>query len=302
MPRIRCLIGPSPHELTPIEVNSSQAHDIKSDLFEGKVSVFIKLESSRHSSRNPLRSKLKSKSRSPSPNDETPEYFRRQDREGVTWSIQVQGRFLKEYSSNDILFGNTFDRPLHLPWGSGAVLKFMHYIDPVLEHDLSGAHPWALSPLISTMPYFHHRKTFKSRDSLESPSLTSVKDDISELPVKHDEPIDRRSYFASQEHREELNFGPTDIITTDFCYGFLTFPSLSLSLPAGMSFDLTKYWDGQPVRFVCCERHPEGFQKAKTFWCVVFEIVDDIDDGKSSSSQSSGSGGWNGDNRGQDID
>ena len=35
------------------------------------------------------------------------------------------GRFLQEYSADDILFGNTFDRPLKLPWGSGAALRFM---------------------------------------------------------------------------------------------------------------------------------------------------------------------------------
>ena len=26
------------------------------------------------------------------------------------------------------MFGNTFDRPLELPWGSGAALKFMQYV------------------------------------------------------------------------------------------------------------------------------------------------------------------------------
>lgn len=50
-------------------------------------------------------------------------------------------------------------------------------------------------------------------------------------------------------------FVEQDVITTDFCYGFLEFsPSLALKLPGGLSFDLMKYWDGQPVRFVCCER------------------------------------------------
>lgn len=69
------------------------------------------------------------------------EYFARGDRQGITWSIQVQGkawlvpffvnlstavgRFLHRYSADDILFGNTFDRPLELPWGSSAALKFM---------------------------------------------------------------------------------------------------------------------------------------------------------------------------------
>ena len=45
-------------------------------------------------------------------------------------------------------------------------------------------------------------------------------------------------------------FTKQDIITTDFCYGFLQFsPSLTLKLPGGVGFDLMRYWDGQPVRF-----------------------------------------------------
>ena len=35
------------------------------------------------------------------------------------------GRFLKEYSADELLFGNVFDRPLKLPWGFSAALKFM---------------------------------------------------------------------------------------------------------------------------------------------------------------------------------
>lgn len=72
------------------------------------------------------------------------EYFSREDRQGITWCTQVRGvcrhffefvipleftpasgRFLKPYSADDVLFGNTFDRPLKLPWSTGAVLKFM---------------------------------------------------------------------------------------------------------------------------------------------------------------------------------
>lgn len=67
------------------------------------------------------------------------------------------------------------------------------------------------------------------------------------------------------------------MITTDFCYGFITFPSLSLCLPGGISFDLNKYWDGQPVRFVCCARPPPGGSVSDTevFWCVAIERVED---------------------------
>ena len=72
------------------------------------------------------------------------------------------------------------------------------------------------------------------------------------------------------------------MITTDFCYGFLNFaPPLSLQLPGGFSLDLMKYWDGQPVKFVCCERKGKGNVVdgsdpwGREFWCVALEMVND---------------------------
>lgn len=94
----------------------------------------------------------------------------------------------------------------------------------------------------------------------------------------------RRSFFSSAKNRQALQFGPKDVITTDFCYGFINFsPSLSLQLPGGLSFDLLKYWDGQPVRFVCCERKDstgkdDGNPWGRLFWCVTIEIVNDGED------------------------
>lgn len=81
-------------------------------------------------------------------------------------------------------------------------------------------------------------------------------------------------------------FGPQDIITTDFCYGFIEFsPSLALRLPGGLSFDLMRYWDGQPVRFVCCKRKShedtgkdgDGEPWEKIFWCIAIESYEDED-------------------------
>jgi Protein of unknown function (DUF1769) len=43
-------------------------------------------------------------------------------------ALAYTGRFLRPISADDVLFGNTFDHPLKLPWGSGAALKFMQYI------------------------------------------------------------------------------------------------------------------------------------------------------------------------------
>ncbi|KAF8914752.1 hypothetical protein CPB85DRAFT_1411999 [Mucidula mucida] len=293
MPGLRVLAGPSVESLEPISayVNKNRPFQIRSDAFEGSIVVNIKgFEGS-----------------------DDCEYFVRPERQGITWSIQVQGRFLKSYSSNDILFGNTFDRPLGLPWGSGAALKFMSYVDPTLEHDLtSSTKPWALSPLVATMPHFSHTQ----EEPLQFPPPTPLVDDTSSLylavasasPVSSSSSLSnsssssrmslkkkkkkpnadvstlttaskRRAYFASEPNRRTITFGPDDIITTDFCYGFLEFhPSLALRLPGGLSFDLMRYWDGQPVRFVCCERGTGDQPWGRVFWCLSIESEEDVQD------------------------
>jgi len=90
----------------------------------------------------------------------------------------------------------------------------------------------------------------------------------------------RRSYFSSAAHRQAFVFGPEDVFTIDFCYGFLDFnPKLLLRIPGGISFDLMRYWDGQPVRFVCCERKKStndlsaGDQEpwGRVFWAISIE-------------------------------
>ncbi|KAF8496966.1 hypothetical protein JB92DRAFT_2988748 [Gautieria morchelliformis] len=296
IPRLRLLAGPSPSHLTDISalVNTAQPHTIQSDRFIGRVVVHIK----------------------GFPGADESEYFEREDRRGITWSIQVQGRFLQPHSADDVLFGNTFDRPLKLPWGSSAALTFMHFIDPTLEHDLPGPKPWALSPLITTMPHFVHQELSTQNAPLPPfppPAPESIKDDtkllckrIGEVRFASDlahgyvdgngngrgsevprltKASKRRAYFANPKNRHEITFGPKDVLTTDFCYGFLSFPSLALNIPGGISFDLKKYWDGQPVRFVCVDRQRSGRDQDKggddededdnMFWCVVVEAAED---------------------------
>lgn len=51
--------------------------------------------------------------------------------------------------------------------------------------------------------------------------------------------------------------------------------SIVLRLPGGISMDLLSHWDGQPVRFVCCER-AKGKPAEKSPWgkvlfCVAME-------------------------------
>jgi len=369
MPKLRVLAGPSPHELADITtfVNTNTSHRIVTDAWEGELVVFIK--------------GFNANGNEPSP-PEAAEYFGRGDRGGITWSIQTQGRFLSPRSSDDVLFGNIFERPLKLPWGTGAALKFMKYIDPTLSHDLTctaSQKPWALSPLVATMPYLRHTRlppscnhypdsrcsspscSHSDAPHLPFPPPVSITDDTSLLhlaaapdvpnPSRSGTPSSsgssstlsnrssrssrscdnkkgkkaangevpramnsqqRRSYFSSEDHRKAVCLGPQDVITTDFCYGFLEFaPSLRLRLPGGLGFDLARYWDGQGVRFVCCERrHVPTFDHAspvhepecsdgsaydereheggtgegedpwgRVFWCVSIEMGDEAEAG-----------------------
>lgn len=131
MPKLRVLAGPNANDLTPIShlVNTYQTHRILSDRFDGEVCVHVKGFVGEDG--QPLDSPYFSggKDKATNGNDKGKG---KGERKGVTWSIQVKGRFPKEISSDDVLFGNTFDRPLKLPWGSSAALKFMKFVFPII--------------------------------------------------------------------------------------------------------------------------------------------------------------------------
>jgi hypothetical protein len=110
----------------------------------------------------------------------------------------------------------------------------------------------------------------------------------------------RRKYFRDPEHRKSVMFGPHDILTMDFCHGYLEFsPSVILRLPGGISFDAMKHWDGQPVRFICCKRKKTSLEAGASapgsgsdaesdpygdiLWCVQFELVETEEDGSTNS-------------------
>ncbi|RPD75700.1 hypothetical protein L226DRAFT_507615 [Lentinus tigrinus ALCF2SS1-7] len=288
MPRLRILAGSSMSDLVPIRADSGVPVKVSSDAFEGQLAVFIKGFVDEDGT---VRDS---------------DYFRK--RSGVTWSIQMQGRFLKEYTADDLLFGNIFDRPLKLPWVFSVAVKFMNFIDPTLEHDLaSSSKPWALSPLIATMPYFEHKRIESRVPVPPFPPQEPIEDDTTQLRAKStsgkgvkqkDSPSKRRGYFTNALRRQEIVFGPDDLITTDFCYDFLTFTQdgIFLKLPGGLSVEMTKYWDGQPVRFVCCERLKKRERTAeqawgRVLWCVVIEPAgdDDVDSVREKGSTKSGS-------------
>ncbi|KAF9339463.1 hypothetical protein BGZ91_005832 [Linnemannia elongata] len=66
-------------------------------------------------------------------------------------SVQISGRFKREWPGEQVVFGNQFEKPLRLPPFSSVALKFIQFIDPGLKADIYCDRPWAFSPLIATM-------------------------------------------------------------------------------------------------------------------------------------------------------
>ncbi|KAF9172823.1 hypothetical protein BGX21_006150 [Mortierella sp. AD011] len=75
------------------------------------------------------------------------EYF---DGRNRRFSLQVEGRFKREWDGQQVYFGTDFDGPVELPDGFEMMLKVARYIDPVVRTSLDGK-PWILSPLVSSI-------------------------------------------------------------------------------------------------------------------------------------------------------
>ena len=106
-PSLHISAGKDKDNLSPVAVNhDDKAIWIDSPSFRGRATVRIK----DFTGFDPEGVEHKSDS----------SYFNEKYRKGITWSIQIQGRFLKEVNTNDVVFGNQFDKPIkdHLPYGT----------------------------------------------------------------------------------------------------------------------------------------------------------------------------------------
>ncbi|CAO1624101.1 unnamed protein product [Sympodiomycopsis kandeliae] len=314
-PSLHISAGPSVAELQPLAVNHDESPlEINSPGFRGRATVRIKSFTGHDPDGIEHRNDSK--------------YFDSEHRKGITWSIQIQGRFLEEVSSNDVVFGNQFDKPIrdHLPYGTSVALQFVKVVDPNMKHDLYADSPWAFSPFIASLTHINvqrvksdnlqgkntaneefevdgypsfpspeteaGKKSVASRDGwtidntgvllssneesskelTQSPGTESIADDSTFKSLSW--PTDQYAYqarkkvFGNEKNRSQINFKSNDIFTVDFANGYIDFNTLSLAIP-GMTFDLKKYWDGQPVRYVARNQ-----STGQVYFVVQFDIQD----------------------------
>jgi len=76
------------------------------------------------------------------------DYFGKRKR---LFSVQIQGRFRKDWSCNHINFGGAFDHKVTLPMGASLAIKLAQMIDPALENHISEDEPSMTSPILCQM-------------------------------------------------------------------------------------------------------------------------------------------------------
>jgi hypothetical protein len=198
------------------------------------------------------------------------------------FSVQIQGRFKRQWTADDIMWGNEFDTKLHLPTMAGAALKFIqHTIDPSLEADLHADKPWARSPLIATMNTVAiHNSPVESISPNspaplpEWPSLNAkhvVEETSAGIPQNHHMEVnERRKYFKEVSHRQGCIVSPNQVYDFDFYNPFLDFENMLIKFPAvHLSINMLKYYNGEPLRYSCKSRDHNT-----TFFLVQFELVE----------------------------
>ncbi|WWC69869.1 uncharacterized protein I206_103812 [Kwoniella pini CBS 10737] len=274
-PKLRVLIssnGVGYPPTTPCSVNSPNPTKIETDGFSGNIWIFIK---GYNGDLNQGDGK---------------EYFEVKGRESMSYGIVVRGKFKQSFNADQLVFGNVFENSIkdNLPWGTSIATKFMYFIDPTVEADIYADKPWALSPTLATMshlslsnnstnddqPYIEENSLGWLKDNIEENDIPSYTDDKSQIST-------RRKWLTKSSNRQLININENTIVGMEFCNGLLDFNTLSATLPSPFSLQipLLKYWDGQPVTYVCQEKpskdeSPVG-GKNKVYWSIAFEIVDE---------------------------
>ncbi|KAG0037465.1 hypothetical protein BGZ82_002464 [Podila clonocystis] len=277
--QLRLLVsaGPSanPKDLKPIAVNDdANPVWIESDEFVGQIMIRIKgLDKTVGYEQGAKEDNLK-----PVPESA---WFQKPGGSNHITSIQIHGRFKREWPGDQILFGDQFERPLRLPPLTSAVMKFFHLMNPTLEADLSGTRPSAFSPLIATMNTVKvsvHKDPSLRTDLPPWPSkagdhiaedtsllFTSRDDDSKKTPAMTS--CERRSYFAKHANLKNLTFRPDEVYDFAFFNQFLDLSAFKIMIP-GLCIDLSRPLDGQPLTFIVKSK-----DNSVVFFAIQFEMV-----------------------------
>lgn len=142
--------------------------------------------------------------------------------------------------------------------------------DAVLE--AAAANGSTTSPSNSTSwlaKNFSALKTTASTSSSSSTSSSVTTNTATAAKVDLGSYEKRKRYFADEKKRLDVTISPRHVYCMDFYDAYFDIANISLKLP-GFSISIFKYWDQQPLRFVCKNRHDPSI----VYFTVWFEWVD----------------------------
>ncbi|RUP45234.1 hypothetical protein BC936DRAFT_148445 [Jimgerdemannia flammicorona] len=223
------------------------------------------------------------------------------------FSIQVEGRFKRPVSGNDLFFGNDFDQPVKVPKGANVGFRIAQMIDPAVFYDIRSEKPWIMSPVLCSMnvidAWSPPSNTTAAQDESSAPTISStsiatttdpstfssflgpwqprVDDNLYNILKTREEDIPadnfnhqsarwRRNHFLSAEVRNSFVFSSDRVYAFEFYAPFMDFNTFHLRM--GLSFDVAKHLKGQPVRYTCRTK-PEGGDGSENMFSVEFELV-----------------------------
>ncbi|KAJ3181940.1 hypothetical protein HDU85_003457 [Gaertneriomyces sp. JEL0708] len=277
--KLRCRIGSNLETLTIANVNDeSDPVFVDSEYFTGYVAVRVKNFNGITPSGKAAISDLP--------------YFENKRR---VFSIQVTGRFKKEYTADDVVFGAEFEKKVAPPTGAWVAIKFANLIDPALKTDVYAEKPWLWSPVLCAMNIVNvakakkpftasskavakHRSEIKmephpdevlcewkgTEELTENTSL--LMDDADDLPFPPEGIAERRRHFQSEEERKAVTFKPDNVYQTEIFAPFIDLNTFDLTL--GININLLQYLNGQPIRMMS-----KSLSKGDPFYVVEFDLV-----------------------------
>lgn len=197
------------------------------------------------------------------------------------FSIQIEGRFKKKISSNQVLFGATFSRKLRLPYFSNMILSFMSKVDPSLRYSLNSDAPWVMSPLISGAERMSVRETKPQgvepwvyggdkRIEDREDTYTLIAEKVERTTWNY---IKRRKYFSKEKNRVKTFFEPRNLYSFDFLSSRIDWNTFKATF--GMiDKKIIPYLNGQPFKLEARVMNEKG-EVQGILWSFDF-IHDDL--------------------------
>ncbi|KAH2909923.1 hypothetical protein V6Z96_004472 [Aspergillus fumigatus] len=215
----------------------------------------------------------------PDDSPKTHPYFSHPLHRNDQYSISFAIVFKKPVNSNDLIFGNDFDRPIRdrLPPGFNAALKLVKWtIDPAMDGDAYADKPHLYSPAVAALNQFRIGETIAKNDEVPTVHDVVVEEGADGSGVEEraqrgipEGVAERRKMFQNEEERQKFVFEPGRVYSADFGNPYLVFNDFSLRLP-GLTVHATKFIDekNHDLRYVLKNR-----ETGEVYFVVLFTLI-----------------------------